>query len=97
MMKDGSNKSLEIHSTTQKKQIVRIDKKGDFNINTFDVKCDQSGSYFLMYSDCVDTQLFKYSFEETALVKLTKKVRAFNDIDKILPAKYIKIYQDDYS
>jgi hypothetical protein len=91
-MKSGSGQSLELHSTKQKKQIVRIDKKGDFNINTFHMKSDSNGTYFIIYSDCEDTQIFKYGGEEMSLLKMTKKVCHTNDIPKINAAKYVYIF-----
>ena len=66
-------------------------------MNTFHMKADASGTYYIMYSDCEDTQLFKYGGEDMALLKLTKKVCHTNSIERIHAARYIKVYKDEFS
>ena len=49
-MKNSDNVSLDIHSTVTKKHLLKIQKKGDFCLEAFDMQ-----NHFIVYSDCVDT------------------------------------------
>jgi hypothetical protein len=76
---------------------VRIDKKGDFNIQAFDMKNDSENNYYIIYSDCIDTQIFKFSQSDIALKKLTKKVCFENQIPRLNASSFVKVYKDQYS
>jgi hypothetical protein len=76
---------------------VRIDKKGDFNIQAFDMKSDSENNYYIIYSDCIDTQIFKFSQSDIALKKLTKKVCFENQIPRLNASSFVKVYKDQYS
>ena len=92
-MKNGDNRSLDIYSLKTKKQILKIKKKGDFGIQTFDML-----GHYIAYSDCIDTQIFKFDPSELSLVKLTKKICHSNDdLHSISPALWLKLYADEYS
>ena len=52
IMKNSDNMSLDIHSLSTKKHLLKIQKKGDFCLQAFDMK-----NQFIVYSDCVDTQI----------------------------------------
>lgn len=56
------------------------------------MKSDANGTHFIIYSDCEDTQIFKYGGEDMTLLKMTKKVCHANNIEKINAAKYVYIY-----
>ena len=97
LMRTGSSHSLEIYSQKSQKLVVRIDKKGDFNIQAFDMRSDTDNNYFIIYSDCVDTQIFKFSQQDIALKKLTKKVCFENRIPRLNASSFVKVYKDQYS
>jgi len=54
-MLNGNSRSLEIWSTMTFSNVLRIDKKRDYNITSF----DKVGK-FIAYSDCKDTQVFTF-------------------------------------
>lgn len=61
------------------------------------MKSDSEGNYFIIYSDNIDTQVFKFAAQDIALKKLTKKVCHANDLPELEASKYIKTYKDEYS
>ena len=52
---------------------------------------------YIVYSDNVDTQILQFNQSTLSITKLTKKICIKNNIEKLTPAKWIQIYQDDYS
>jgi len=52
---------------------------------------------YIVYSDNVDTQILQFNQSTLSITKLTKKICVKNNIEKLTPAKWIQIYQDDYS
>lgn len=56
-MLNGSGHSIDIYSLKSKKQILRIDKKGDFGMKCFDQGCltDDGNEVVIIYSDGQDT------------------------------------------
>ena len=91
-MINGDNKTLEVSSVKTKKLLLKIQKKGDFGISCFDMQ-----SEFIVYSDNVDTQILQFNQTSLSITKLTKKICVKNGIDAIQPAKWIHIFQDDFS
>jgi hypothetical protein len=61
--------------------VLRIDKKGDYNISTF----DKMGK-FIAYSDCKDTQIFSFDSDNLQLTKLSQKICLENEGLSALPA-----------
>ena len=49
---------MDIWSSQTFSQLLRIDKKGDYNMTCF----DKLGNY-IVYSDCKDTQVFFFDAE----------------------------------
>jgi hypothetical protein len=80
---DGSGQSIEFYSLKSKKQILRIDKKGDYGIRCFDQACLDDNTVIVAYSDGQDTQIFKYIQSELTLTKLTKPICHLNEINKL--------------
>jgi hypothetical protein len=54
-MKSGTGRSIEVYSTKTHKQLMRLDKKGDYLIKTFDAHQLENGMHALVFSDCKDT------------------------------------------
>jgi len=52
---------------------------------------------YIVYSDNLDTQILQFNQSTLSITKLTKKICVKNNIEKLTPAKWIQIYQDDYS
>ena len=52
---------------------------------------------YIVYSDNVDSQILQFNQSTLSITKLTKKICVKNNIEKLTPAKWIQIYQDDYS
>jgi len=52
---------------------------------------------YIVYSDNVDTQILQFNQSTLSITKFTKKICVKNNIEKLTPAKWIQIYQDDYS
>mmetsp|Transcript_4020 Transcript_4020/g.6030 ORF Transcript_4020/g.6030 Transcript_4020/m.6030 type:complete len:273 (-) Transcript_4020:224-1042(-) len=59
-------------------------------MTTFDHQGD-----FILYSDCVDTQVF--SFKDLNITKLSKKIAVTNEIERLPPAAWIQIASDPFS
>ena len=75
LLLSGSGHSLEMFSTKSHKQLLRLDKKGDYGIHCFDIHASLTdGTHFIMFSDNIDTQVFTFDAEELTVTKLTKKV-----------------------
>jgi len=57
VMLTGQGQSLEVFSVKSAKQLLRLDKKGDFGIKCFDVysSLPQTATHFVVYSDGLDT------------------------------------------
>jgi hypothetical protein len=63
---NGSGRSVDIWSAETFNQLLKIEKKGDFNISVF----DKQGP-FIAYSDAKDTQVFIFDQETLMIQKLT--------------------------
>ena len=77
-LKDGDNNSISIFSSKTQQKLLQIKKKGDYGIQAFDF-----GFNFLVYSDCVDTQVFH--IEDLTITKMTKKICITNEVPKLPP------------
>ena len=86
IMKNGDNLSLDIHSLSTKKHLLKVMKKGDFCLQSFDMN-----NQFIVYSDCVDTQILQFDLERLNIVKLTNKICIKNGIERIPASKFIKV------
>ena len=68
-LKSGTNQAIEIFSIDTNQKVLEIQKKGDFGLSCFDFL-----GKFIIYSDCMDTQLFEFDSESLEIKKLTQKV-----------------------
>lgn len=76
--------------TESRQQVLRIEKKGDFNIQEF----AYDGEY-VVYSDCKDTQVFHFDRTELSLRKLTKKICVQNEIHSLPSSQRIFLKKED--
>lgn len=72
------------------KQILKLEKKGDFGLNCFDTM----GKH-IVFSDCQDTQIFTFDPSDLSIVKLTKKVCFENSIKRLPACQWMKLYQSE--
>ncbi|CDW74499.1 u3 small nucleolar rnaassociated protein [Stylonychia lemnae] len=87
---NGNQRFIEIWNAESQMQVLRIEKKGDYNIRCFDKLGD-----FIVYSDGKDTQIFHFNQNELTLKKLTQKVCVSNGLQSILSSIWLKLYQSD--
>lgn len=61
VMLSGSGMSIDIYSNKTNKQLLRLDKKGDFGISCYDqMKAHSGDTHFVVFSDGVDSQVFEF-------------------------------------
>lgn len=66
---NGNGRQLDIYSTESHQLLVELQKKGDFLIRDFSVH----GS-LIAYTDCQDTQIFRFNAETFELTKVSRIV-----------------------
>lgn len=66
-MLSGEATELQVWNIRSSSEVLKIQKKGDFKINTFTVK-----DGFIAYSDSVDTQVFHFDQESLVLKKVSR-------------------------
>ena len=69
-------------STETGETILKLQKRGDYNISTFAFDGQN-----IAYTDAKETQVFKFDTEELKLTKLTKKICAILGIKSLPPAQ----------
>ena len=79
MMLDADLQSVTLWSTETHQPIVKIDKKGDYNIKAAAVH--HSGTTVkIAYSDCRDTTVFSFDTISLQLTKLSNTVCQKNSV-----------------
>lgn len=78
---NGNNRHLEIYSIACQQLILRIEKKGESNLLSYDFK-----DKYIVYSDINETQIFTFDANELSLLKLTSKICHQNGLKSLPPA-----------
>lgn len=81
-MLSGSGSEISLWSTKSTKEVLKIQKKGDFKIREFAV---QNG--YIAYTDSVDTQIFKFDLDSLVLKKVSSLICQQNDLKRLPPAQ----------
>jgi hypothetical protein len=90
VMLSGTGHSLEVFSRKSMRQVLRLDKKGDFGITCFD--CQDK---LIVFSDGTDTQIFSFDMAKLNVTKLTKKVCFANNLSALPPCVWIQVFKPE--
>ena len=84
MLQAANNQHLQLFSTATGDEILRIEKYGDFGIETtaFDGR-------LIAFSDCKETQIFCFDKVLLKLKKLTRRICSQNGIERLPPASFL--------
>jgi hypothetical protein len=84
-MLNSSGQYVELFNTETNQSILRIEKKGDYNIKTCSVS-HRDNIVYMAYTDCKDTSIFAFDAINLSLKKLTPSICLKNSVASLPPA-----------
>ena len=95
-MQQQSGQSVELWNTATQQALLRIEKKGDYNIKTTSLYHDTASStVYLSFTDCKETQIFSFRTEDLVLTKLGQVICQKNEIDHLPAASRLFFTKED--
>jgi WD40 repeat protein len=85
LMLNSSGQYVELFNTETNQGILRIEKKGDYNIKTCSIS-HQDNIVYMAYTDCKDTSIFAFDAINLSLKKLTPSICLKNSVASLPPA-----------
>ncbi len=75
LVTNATNQSLSLYSTETSDEILRIEKTGDYGIESV-----AFNGRIIAYSDAKETQVYAFDSKKLKLVKLTRKLCSTNGL-----------------